>query len=74
MKPAAALLLLPSPLKACAVCFGQTDNAGLVSGLTWGIVVLLGATFLLIGWLVAAVWRIEKDREAREARELKAHS
>lgn len=74
MKLAALLLLVPSSLRACAVCFGQTDNAGLVSGLTWGLVMLLVPTFGLIAWLVAAVYKIEKNREAKEARELKNHA
>ena len=57
-----ALLALAGPARACAVCFGRGDNAGLISGLTWGIVILVGATFLSLGGLVAAVVQMEKRK------------
>ena len=73
MRLVGLLLLLPSPLHACAVCFGQSDNAGLLSGLSWGLFVLLGSTFFLIGGIALAVLRIEKNRAAREAQAHAAH-
>lgn len=58
----------PAPARACAVCFGKNDNPGLVSGLTWGIVILAGAAFLSLGAIVAAVVRMEKRKaEAEQA-------
>ena len=72
MKPLAALLalveLLPGPVRACAVCFTRTsDNTKLIRGLIWGGAVLVGSVFCLVGAIVAALARIERDRAAREA-------
>jgi hypothetical protein len=61
------LLLAPSKLFACAVCFGKNDNPGLVAGLTWGIAILVGATFLSVAWLAAAIIEAEKKKEAADA-------
>lgn len=59
----AALALRPESTLACAVCFGQdVENKGLVSGLSWGLLVLLGSTFAILGVLTAAVVRIERGR------------
>ncbi len=38
---ALALVLAPSPLFACATCFGKSDSP-LASGMNWGIFTLLG--------------------------------
>ena len=38
---AAAAVIMPSPLLACAACTGKTDEA-LAVGMNWGIVTLLG--------------------------------
>ncbi len=54
--------------QACAVCFGAGEgNQGIISGLTWGIVVLLGATGLLLGSLILAVRRMEAHKSAHDA-------
>ena len=59
----AALALRPENALACAVCFGQdVENKGLASGLSWGLVLLLGSTFAILGVLTAAVMRIERGR------------
>ncbi|MBI4376417.1 MAG: hypothetical protein HY549_08205 [Elusimicrobia bacterium] len=63
--------LLPffwSEARACAVCFGQADQPGLLSGLGWGLVVLLSFTFLGISGIVLAAWRIERRRNWAEAK------
>ncbi len=38
---AAAAVLAPSPLFACAACYGRSDSP-LASGMNWGIFTLLG--------------------------------
>ena len=58
---------MSSPLLACAVCFGGNDNAGLVSGLNWGIFVLMFFTFSILASLMFAVYKIEKGRSEAEA-------
>lgn len=61
------LLLQPQLASACAVCFGQSGQTGLASGLFWGISILLAFTFLILGGLALAVLRIEKNRAAAES-------
>ena len=62
-----ALLLLPAARAySCAVCFGKGDNPGLVSGLTWGLFILIGATFVSVAWLTAAMVRMEKRKAAAD--------
>jgi len=65
----AHLALLAQKAPACAVCFsGKAEGvAGLVSGITWGIFILLAATFSAMAGLVAVVVKIEKQRAAAEA-------
>jgi hypothetical protein len=66
-----ALLLLHSafngPARACAVCFGKSDQVGLVTGITIGIFTLMGLTFAMIGGIFMTVRRIERARAAAEA-------
>ena len=54
----------PDPLFACATCFGQTDNAGLGRAYAWGVFILMGFTFSILGALALAVYRIEAGRAA----------
>ncbi|MBI5629504.1 MAG: hypothetical protein HY921_01330 [Elusimicrobia bacterium] len=69
LAPAAVLWLLsPAAAHACAVCFGQPQQSGLFRGLGWGLVVLLGFTFSILGALAWTMWRIERNRAASEAR------
>lgn len=52
---------------ACPVCFGKSDGAaGLISGLYWGIAVLLGFTFLSVAGIAMAAWKIETRRAEAE--------
>lgn len=62
------ILSLSRAASACPVCFGKTsDNAGLFAGLTWGLFILLGCTFLIIAKLAAVVMNVEKARALAEA-------
>ena len=62
-----ALLLLSGAAQACPVCFGKaSDQGGLATGLFWGVLLLLGFTFLLLGGSVAAVVRIERSRQGAQ--------
>jgi uncharacterized ion transporter superfamily protein YfcC len=62
------LTVLPQTADACAVCFGKSDNLGLIKGITWGIVVLLSFTFSAITGIYLFVRRIENERAASERR------
>lgn len=54
--------------QACAVCFGAGEgNQGIISGLAWGIVVLLGTTGLLLASFVVAVRRLEAQKRAHDS-------
>ena len=44
---AATLLLAPSPLFACAACYGRSDSP-LASGMNWGIFTLLGLVLTVL--------------------------
>ena len=43
----AAVALAPSPLFACAACYGQS-NSPLASGMNWGIFTLLGVILTVL--------------------------
>lgn len=57
--------LAPRFLHACAVCFGQADNADIGRAYGFGIVIMLGFTFLILGALGIAIYRIEAGRNHR---------
>ena len=44
---AAAAVLAPSPLFACAACYGRS-NSPLASGMNWGIFTLLGVVLTVL--------------------------
>lgn len=67
MKGAALLSLLAGPASACSTCFGQNDGSGLYDGFWWGIVILLGITFALVGAFAWTLWRVEKARMRAES-------
>ena len=57
------LAVSAAPLaQACSVCFGVTE-ARAIKGLTWGLFMLLGATFSILAVLVVAIRRIEAQRQ-----------
>ena len=43
----AAAALVPSPLFACAACYGKSDSP-LASGMNWGIFTLLGVVLTVL--------------------------
>lgn len=53
--------------RACPVCYGANDYGGLKSGLTWGLAILLSATFAIILTLIYAVVRMERRKAAADA-------
>ena len=58
---AALAVLAPSPLFACAACYGRTDSP-LADGMNWGILTLLGFVLtVLSGILVFFVNVIRKE-------------
>ena len=44
-------LLKPSPLLACAACYGRTDSP-LAEGMNWGILTLLGVVLTVLSGIV----------------------
>ena len=60
----AAVALAPSPLFACAACYGKSDSP-LAHGMNWGIFTLLGVVLtVLSGVLVFFVHVIRKEETA----------
>ncbi|MBI3551026.1 MAG: hypothetical protein HY077_00790 [Elusimicrobia bacterium] len=55
------------PAQACAVCFGKTDQVGLIWGITLGIFALLTFTFSALTGIFLLGRRIERARSAVEA-------
>ena len=45
--PLALLAATPSPLLACAACYGRTDSP-LADGMNWGILTLLGVILTVL--------------------------
>ena len=52
----------PKGVQACAVCFGASDKPDLGLAFTWGIVILLSTTLMILIGLVYVVYRIEQSR------------
>jgi len=57
-----ALLMFPQALQACAVCFGKDEGGNLGRAYALAIGLLTGMTFLILGALVLAVYRLESRR------------
>ena len=60
------LFALARGARACTVCFGQGENPDLPRAFTWGVVLLIGVTFLVLGGFVATVIRVESGRADAE--------
>ncbi|MGD0745562.1 MAG: hypothetical protein ABSA45_10440 [Verrucomicrobiota bacterium] len=59
----AAAALAPSPLFACAACYGKTDSA-LASGMNWGIFTLLGVVLTVLTCITLFFVHIVRKEEA----------
>jgi len=59
----AAAALAPSPLFACAACYGQSDSA-LASGMNWGILTLLGVVLTVLTCIALFFVHIVRKEEA----------
>ena len=63
----AVLLLAARDARACAICFGATDNqAGFFTGLSWAILTLLVVVLSLAAGIGYAMWSVEKARAKTE--------
>jgi hypothetical protein len=58
-----ALIAVPTSLRACAACYGQSDSP-LASGVTWGILSLLVVVMSVLGSIVAFFVYINKKSAA----------
>jgi hypothetical protein len=65
---AAMAALSPSPLFACAACYGRSDDP-LAHGINWGIFTLLGIVGLMLG-TIATFFVFLIRREAAQAKKL----
>jgi heme/copper-type cytochrome/quinol oxidase subunit 2 len=53
----------PSPLYACAACYGKSDSA-LASGMNWGIFTLLGVVLTVLTCIAVFFVHIVRKEEA----------
>ena len=61
---AGAVAFAPSPLLACAACYGKSDSA-LAQGMNWGIFTLLGVVLTVLTCiLVFFVHIVRKEEKA----------
>lgn len=63
---AAALLIQPESVHACAACYGQSDSP-LASGVTWGILSLLAVVMTVLGSIVSFFVYINRKSAAAGA-------
>jgi len=59
----AATALAPSPLFACAACYGKSDSA-LATGMNWGILTLLGVVLTVLTCIALFFVHIVRKEEA----------
>jgi heme/copper-type cytochrome/quinol oxidase subunit 2 len=60
---AALAVASPSPLFACAACYGRTDSP-LAEGMNWGIFTLLGVVLTVLSGVLAFFVHIVRKEEA----------
>ncbi|HVU07391.1 MAG TPA: hypothetical protein VHG89_02475 [Verrucomicrobiae bacterium] len=62
----AAVALAPSPLFACAACYGKSDSP-LASGMNWGIFTLLGVIVTVLASIATFfIYIIRKEAAAND--------
>lgn len=59
----------PSPLLACAVCYGRSDDP-LAHGINWGIFTLLGVVVLMLSSIATFFVFLIRREAAMQARKL----
>ena len=69
---AAIAALLPSPLFACAACFGKSSDP-LAHGMNWGIFTLLGIVVIMLS-TIATFFVFLIRREAAQAKKLETEN
>lgn len=62
----ATTALSPRKALACAVCYNPNAAPGLSAGLTWGLVILITATFAIVASLFVAVIKLERAKVRAE--------
>jgi len=60
---AALAVFTPSPLFACAACYGKSDSA-LATGMNWGIFTLLGVVLTVLTCIALFFVHIVRKEEA----------
>jgi len=63
MIAAALMCLMPSPLFACAACYGKSDSA-LAQGMNWGIFTLMGFIVTVLTGIALFFVHIVRKEEA----------
>jgi hypothetical protein len=66
---AALATLSPSPLFACAACYGRSDSP-LAHGINWGIFTLLGVVVLMLSSIATFFVFLIRREAAAQARKL----
>ena len=62
---AAAAVLAPSPLFACAACYGKSDSP-LASGMNWGIFTLLGVVLTVLTCIALFFVHVVRGEKAQD--------
>ena len=66
---AAMAVLSPSPLLACATCYGKSD-APLAHGMNWGILTLLGVVVMMLSSIATFFVFLMRREAAMQAKKL----
>ena len=60
---------LPSPLFACAACYGRSDDP-LAHGINWGIFTLLGIVVLMLGSIATFFFFLIRREASAQAKKV----
>jgi hypothetical protein len=60
----------PSPLFACAACYGANTNSPLAHGMNWGILALLGVVGFMLSSIAAFFFFIIRRGAAMQAEKM----
>ena len=75
MLPVALVMLAPSPVFACATCYGANIDSPMADGMNWGIFTLLGVVgTVLASFLTFLIYIIRKSEALNAAAEASAKS